>query len=135
MDVAHNLIFVGRWAHNVHVDINAVLREELWAGQTAQAVVDFLKAGGMANVYLEKVANWKRDRVPSLEQLAEIEHAHGLPRGWVLWRAGYIDAEALVARGDTPPPAISIDTPTPAELAAQMVQMRADITKLMKQRR
>jgi hypothetical protein len=117
------------------VDINAVLREELWAGQTAQAVVDFLKAGGMANVYLEKVANWKRDRVPSLEQLVEIEHAHGLPRGWVLWRAGYIDAEALVARGNTPPPAISIDTPTPAELAAQMVQMRADITKLMKQRR
>jgi len=117
------------------VDINAVLREELWAGQTAQAVVDFLKAGGMVNVYLEKVANWKRDRVPSLEQLTEIEHAHGLPRGWVLWRAGYIDAEALVTRGDTPPPAISIDTPTPAELAAQMVQMRADITKLMKQRR
>ena len=118
-----------------YVDITAVLREELWGGQTTQAVTDFLKAAGMSGMYVEKVDAWKRDRVPSLEQLAEIEHAHGLPRGWVLWRAGYIDAEALVARGDTPPPAISIDTPTPAELAAQMVQMRADITKLMKQRR
>ena len=118
-----------------YVDITAVLREELWAGQTTQAVTDFLKAAGMSGMYVEKVGAWKRDRVPSLEQLAEIEHAHGLPRGWVLWRAGYIDAEGLVARGNTPPPAISIDTPTPAELAAQMVQMRADITKLMKQRR
>jgi hypothetical protein len=128
------LIFVGRWAHNVHVDITAVLRDELWAGQTTQSVADFLKAAGMSGMYVEKVGAWKRDRVPSLEQLAEIEHAHGLPRGWVLWRAGYIDAEALVARGDTPPPAISIDTPTPAELAALMAQMRADITKLMKRR-
>ena len=118
-----------------YVDITAVLREELWAGQTTQAVTDFLKAAGMSGMYVEKVGAWKRDRVPSLEQLAEIEHAHRLPRGWVLWRAGYIDAAAPVAVGDTPPAAIVIDTPTPAELVKQLAEMRADIAKLMKQRR
>ena len=114
--------------------VNDVLREELWIGRTGADISTFLEAAGM-KVDQTKVSGWKRDRTPSLEQLAEIEHAHGLPRGWVLWRAGYIDAEALVARGNTPPAAISIDTPTPAELAAQMAEMRADITKLMKQRR
>jgi len=116
-----------------YVDITAVLREELWAGQTTQAVTDFLKAAGMSGMYVEKVGAWKRDRVPSLEQLAEIEHAHGLPRGWVLWRAGYIDAEGLVARGNTPPAAISIDTPTLAELAAQLAELRAGFVKITKQ--
>ena len=116
-----------------YVDITAVLREELWAGQTTQAVTDFLKAAGMSGMYVEKVGAWKRDRVPSLEQLAEIEHAHGLPRGWVLWRAGYIDAEALVARGNTPPAAISIDTPTLAELAAELAELRAGFVKITKQ--
>ena len=116
-----------------YVDITAVLREELWAGQTTQAVTDFLKAAGMSGMYVEKVGAWKRDRVPSLEQLAEIEHAHGLPRGWVLWRAGYIDAEALVARGNTPPAAININTPTLAELAAELAELRAGFVKITKQ--
>ena len=114
--------------------IHAVLREELWASHTGIDVTAFLKAAGMV-VDQNKVSAWKRDRVPTIEQLAEIEHAHGLPRGWILWRAGYIDAEALVARGSTPPAAIVIDTPTPAELVKQLAEMRADITKLMKQRR
>ena len=113
--------------------VNAVLRDELWVGQTAQAVVDFLKAAGMTNVYLEKVANWKRDRVPSLEQMAEIECAHGLPRGWILWRAGYIDAEGLVARGDTPPPAISVETLSPVEVAKQLAELRAGLLAITKQ--
>ena len=129
----YNLRNVVRCAHDVYVDITAVLREELWAGQTTQAVTDFLKAAGMSGMYVEKVGAWKRDRVPSLEQLAEIEHAHGLPRGWILWRAGYIDAEALVARGNTPPAAISIDTPTLAELAAQLAELRAGFVKITKQ--
>ena len=117
--------------------VNDVLREELWIGRTGADVSTFLEAAGM-KVDQTKVSGWKRDRAPSLEQMAEIEHAHGLPRGWVLWRAGYIDAEALVARGNTPPPAISIDTPTPAEFAAQMAELRAgfaELTKLVKQRR
>ena len=114
--------------------INAILKNELWAGRTANDIVKFLQAAGMA-VDAMKVGAWKRDRVPSLDQLSQIEHAHGLPRGWILWRAGYIDAEALVARGSTPPAAIVIDTPTPAELVKQLAEMRADIAKLMKQRR
>ena len=121
-----------------YVDITAVLREELWAGQTTQSVTDFLKAAGMSGMYVEKVGAWKRDRVPSLEQMAEIEQAHGLPRGWILWRAGYIDAEALVARGDTPPAAISVEILSPVETAQQMAELRAgllELTKLMKQRR
>ena len=115
------------------VNVNDVLKQ-LWEGRTGAEVSAFLSAVGM-KVDQTKVSGWKRDRAPSLEQLAEIEHAHGLPRGWVLWRAGYIDAEALVARGSTPPAAIVIDTPTPAELVKQLAEMRADITKLMKQRR
>ena len=103
-----------------YVDITAVLREELWAGQTTQSVTDFLKAAGMSGMYVEKVGAWKRDRVPSLEQMAEIEQAHGLPRGWILWRAGYIDAEALVARGDTPPALVTIVTQNPVEISLRL---------------
>ena len=111
--------------------INAVLRDELWVGQTAQVVVDFLKAAGMTNVYLEKVANWKRDRVPSLEQMAEIECAHGLPRGWILWRAGYIDAEGLVARGDTPPSPITIVTQNPAEFSLRLDSLEQTMAQVL----
>ena len=95
--------------------IHAVLREELWAGRTGIDVTAFLKAAGMV-VDQNKVSAWKRDRVPTIEQLAEIEQAHGLPRGWILWRAGYTDAEALVARGDAPPAPVTIVTQNPAEI-------------------
>ena len=87
----------------------------------------------MTNVYLEKVANWKRDRVPSLEQMAEIEQAHGLPRGWILWRAGYIDAEALVARGDAPPPAIDVEVLSPVETTKELAELRAMVLAITKQ--
>ena len=108
--------------------IHAVLREELWAGRTGIDVTAFLKAAGMV-VDQNKVSAWKRDRVPTIEQLAEIEQAHGLPRGWILWRAGYTDAEALVARGDAPPPAIEIVTLTPAEIIAQFAAQSAEIAE------
>ena len=110
-------------------NVNEVLRDELWVGRTGADVSTFLEAAGM-NVDQTKVSGWKRDRAPSLEQLAEIEHAHGLPRGWVLWRAGYIDAEALVAAGDAPPPAIEIVTLTPAEIAAQFAAQSAELARL-----
>ena len=67
--------------------------------------------------------------MPTIEQLAEIEQAHGLPRGWILWRAGYTDAEALVARGDAPPQAIEIVTLTPAEIIAQFAAQSAEIAE------
>ena len=108
--------------------IHAVLREELWAGRTGIDVTAFLRAAGMV-VDQNKVSAWKRDRVPTIEQLAEIEQAHGLPRGWILWRAGYTDAEALVARGDAPPPAIEIVTLTPAEIIAQFAAQSAEIAE------
>ena len=125
-----------REAHHVYV-INAIFKNELWAGRTANDIVKFLQAAGMA-VDAMKVGAWKRDRVPSLDQMSQIEQAHGLPRGWILWRAGYIDAEALVARGDTPPAAISVEILSPVETAQQMAELRAgllELTKLMKQRR
>ena len=108
--------------------IHAVLREELWAGRTGIDVTAFLRAAGMV-VDQNKVSAWKRDRVPTIEQLAEIEQAHGLPRGWILWRAGYTDAEALVARGDAPPQAIEIVTLTPAEIIAQFAAQSAEIAE------
>ena len=114
-----------------YVDITAVLREELWAGQTTQSVTDFLKAAGMSGMYVEKVGAWKRDRVPSLEQMAEIEQAHGLPRGWILWRAGYIDAEALVARGDTPPALVTIVTQNPVEISLRLETLEQTMAHLL----
>jgi len=99
--------------------INAILKDELWAGRTANDIVKFLQAAGMA-VDAMKVGAWKRDRVPSLDQLSQIEHAHGLPRGWILWRAGYIDAAALVAVGDTPPAPVTIVTQTPVEISLRI---------------
>ena len=99
--------------------INAILKNELWAGRTANDIVKFLQAAGMA-VDAMKVGAWKRDRVPSLDQLSQIEHAHGLPRGWILWRAGYIDAAALVAVGDTPPAPVTIVTQTPVEISLRI---------------
>ena len=112
--------------------IHAVLREELWAGRTGIDVTAFLKAAGMV-VDQNKVSAWKRDRVPTIEQLAEIEQAHGLPRGWILWRAGYIDAEALVTHGDTPPPATSVETLSPVEVAKQLAELRAGLLAITKQ--
>ena len=112
--------------------IHAVLREELWAGRTGADVTAFLQAAGMV-VDQNKVSAWKRDRVPSLEQLAEIEAAHQLPRGWILWRAGYIDAEALITRGDTPPPAISVESLAPAEVVKQLGELRASVLAITKQ--
>ena len=113
-------------------NVNDVLREELWIGRTGADVSAFLEAAGM-KVDQTKVSGWKRDRAPSLEQMAEIEQAHGLPRGWILWRAGYIDAEALVARGDTPPPAISVETLSPVEVAKQLAELRAGLLAITKQ--
>jgi hypothetical protein len=83
--------------------INEVLRNELWARLSAQKVVDYLNNAGMQNVYIEKIGAWKRDRVPSLEQMAQIEAAHQLPHGWVLWRAGYIDLAGIAEMGELPP--------------------------------
>ena len=116
--------------------IHAVLREELWAGRTGIDVTAFLKAAGMV-VDQNKVSAWKRDRVPTIEQLAEIEQAHGLPRGWILWRAGYIDAEALVANGHEPPPAIDVEVLSPVETTNELAELRAMVlafTKHLKRR-
>lgn len=110
--------------------IHAVLREELWAGRTGTDVTAFLKAAGMV-VDQNKVSAWKRDRVPTIEQLAEIEQAHGLPRGWILWRAGYIDAEALVARGDTPPSPVTIVTQTPVEISLRLEALEQTTAQLL----
>lgn len=116
-------------------NVNDVLKE-LWQGRTGAELSAFLGAAGM-NVDQTKVSGWKRDRAPSLEQMAEIEQAHGLPRGWILWRAGYIDAEGLVARGDTPPVAISVEILSPVETVKELAELRAmmlAITEQLKRR-
>ena len=101
------------------VSINAILKNELWAGRTANDIVKFLQTAGMG-VDAVKVGAWKRDRVPSLDQLTQIEHAHGLPRGWLLWRAGYVDAPALISRGDTSPAPVTIVTQTPVQISLRL---------------
>lgn len=113
-------------------NVNNVLRDELWIGRTGAHVSAFLEAAGM-KVDQTKISGWKRDRAPSLEQMAEIEQAHGLPRGWILWRAGYIDAEALVALGDTPPPAIDVEVLSPAETTKELAELRAMVLAITKQ--
>ena len=114
----------------MHYVINNILKNELWTGRTANDIVKFLQTAGMS-VDAVKVGAWKRDRVPSLDNLAEIEQAHGLPRGWILWRAGYIDVEALVAIGDTPPAPVTIVTQTPAEISLRLETLEQTMAQVL----
>lgn len=82
--------------------IHEVLRRELWAGMTGRETSEFLRTMGVDADQM-KVGAWKRDRIPSLEQLAQIEAAHELPRGWILWRAGGVDLQGLTACDGKPP--------------------------------
>ena len=117
--------------------INEVLRNELWARLSAQKVVDYLKNAGMTNVYLEKVANWKRDRVPSLEQMAEIEHAHGLPQGWILWRAGHTDLVGLNSLegsggvSEQPLARLALVVPSPQQMWQEFQDLRECVNVLI----
>ena len=117
-------------ARMMHYVINNILKNELWTGRTANDIVKFLQTAGMS-VDAVKVGAWKRDRVPSLDNLAEIEQAHGLPRGWILWRAGYIDVEALVAIGDTPPAPVTIVTQTPAEISLRLETLEQTMAQVL----
>jgi len=106
---------------------------ELFVGETQAQVTSRLVAGRMGEVYQAKVSAWLRGRRPSLEQLAEIERIYGQPRGYVLWRAGFIDAEALAALDyegplDEPAPPADVDAVT--QLRAEVDGLRADIRDL-----
>ena len=106
---------------------------ELFAGETQAQVTSRLVSMGMMGVQQPKVSAWLRGRRPSLEQLAEIERIYGQPRGWILWRAGFIDAATLAALDydgeldDLAPPA---DVDEVAQLRAEVDGLRADIREL-----
>jgi hypothetical protein len=85
--------------------INEVLRRELWAGMNGRETSEFLRAHGVDADQM-KVGAWKRDRIPSLEQIAQIEAACQVPLGWILWRAGGVDLQGLAAVNGKPPPQV-----------------------------
>jgi len=108
--------------------INDVLRDELWKGQTGVAVTAFLVAADVEGVYQSKVSAWTRDREPSLDTLAQIEAAYGLPQGWILWRAGYIDIAALEAYGDAGP--APVVAPTVTDLSKRLAALEHSLADL-----
>jgi len=100
-----------RLTHSCDVSrINDVLRDELWKGQGGTEVSAVLTTAGIAGAHQSKVSLWRKDREPSLDMLAQIESAYGVPRGWVLWRAGYIDIDALQAHGNAEPAPVAVST-------------------------
>jgi hypothetical protein len=113
-------------------EIEQVLAE-LFVGETQAQVTSRLVDGGMVAVQQPKVSAWLRGRRPSLEQLAEIERIYGQPRGWILWRAGFIDAEALASLdydGPLDEPASPADIDEVAQLRAEVDGLRADLRDL-----
>jgi ADP-ribose pyrophosphatase YjhB (NUDIX family) len=76
--------------------IAEALRELLAAEPTQASVAARLTDHGLPTDQT-KVSAWLRGRVPNVEQLATIEDVFGKPRGWVLSRAGYVDAAGLVS--------------------------------------
>lgn len=110
--------------------INDVLRDELWAGQTGEAVSKFLATTGM-KLDQTTVSGWKRSRQPSLDQLAQIETAHGLPRGWVLWRAGYTDLVGLANTGDQAPTQPQTVVPSPQQMWQDFKDLREVVNELI----
>lgn len=75
--------------------IAAALRE-LFHGETQAAVAQRLTDGGMNAVSQTTVSAWRRNRVPSLDQMRQIEGIYEKPLGWILQRAGFVDAAALL---------------------------------------
>jgi hypothetical protein len=69
---------------------------ELWPrGRfSQQEIADKLTAAGLPTDQT-KVSAWLRYRVPEPDQLAAIEDAYEIPRGWLLYRAGFIDLPGL----------------------------------------
>lgn len=108
--------------------INDVLRDELWKGQTGVAVTAFLVGAGVNGVYQVKVSAWMRDREPSLETLAQIEAAYGLPQGWILWRAGYVDITALEVHGNSEPAPVAV--PTLNNLSTRLAALEQSLAQL-----
>jgi len=108
--------------------INDVLRDELWKGQGGTEVSAFLTAAGVSGAHQAKVSVWRKDREPSLDALAQIEAAHGLPQGWILWRAGYVNIAAIEAHGDAEP--ASVAAPTIIDLSARLAVLERSLNDL-----
>lgn len=110
--------------------INDVLRDELWKGQGGTEVSAFLTSAGITGAHQSKISLWRKDREPSLDTLAQIEAAHGLPQGWILWRAGYVDIAALEAHGDTEPAPVAASTLSTrlAALEQSLAQLRDELS-------
>jgi len=109
--------------------INDVLRDELWKGQGGTEVSAFLTAAGVSGAHQAKVSVWRKDREPSLDALAQIEAAHGLPQGWILWRAGYVDIAALEAYGDAGPAPVA--APTIVDLSTRLAALEQSMAQLL----
>jgi len=104
--------------------VNEVLRQLFDdAGETQAATAVRLTAAGMV-VDQTKVSAWRRHRVPSLVELNEIEDAYGLPHGWVLRRAGFVDEAVMSVRPVTPPD----------DLEAKVEQLTALVNRLLDER-
>lgn len=72
-------------------------------GLTQTELAARLQAAGWVKVDQSQVSKWVRGvSVPPLDVLPDVDAACGMPRGYVLELAGFVDAPALAARTDRP---------------------------------
>lgn len=88
----------------------------LFGDATQQAIAERLTDAGMP-IGQTVVSAWLNHRIPNWDQLAHIEDTYGVPRGWIAYRAGFVDLNALIASGDTPAP---VDDQRPPETLAEL---------------
>lgn len=114
--------------HDGVVPVNEQLRE-IFGDATQTQVSEHLRAAGIKEASQSTVSAWLNGRVPTLEQLAQIEDAYNVRRGTVSTKAGYIDGGVIQARRKR-----RTTTRTPDDLASLVAEVREFLT-LAKQRR
>lgn len=114
---------------------------ELFGRETQQATATRLTGLGLPTDQ-PKVSAWRTGKsLPSLSMLTTIETAYGMPRGWILHAAGYVDLDGLIEwvatrlpgntgdADDTEPAALRLPTRL-AALEDELAAMRAAIGDL-----
>ncbi len=82
----------------------ALRRAYTGAGLTQGELAERLRDSGFVNVDQSLISKWARGlAVPPLDVLPVIDAACGKSKGYLLWLAGYVDAEGL-ANQDRPDP-------------------------------
>lgn len=111
------------------VQVAQVLKS-LFGDATQQAVAKRLTDAGMP-IGQTVVSAWLNHRIPNWDQLAHIEATYGVPRGWIAYKAGFVDLQGLIEHGDSPAPPVSERPPeTLPELRTKVEQLEATVREL-----